>query len=191
MNQERLQLPERYGVLMEKSSELEFSMASDRFVGSMLKTLVAAKPKGNFLELGTGTGLSLAWMVEGMCKKSQLTTIDNDPELTNMADTYFGNDDRVNIICGDAGTWINEYRGEPFDLIFADAWPGKYADLDGTLALLSKGGFYVIDDMLPQKNWPIGHEDNAARLIRDLETKKDLVLTKMNWSTGIIVAVKN
>lgn len=48
-----------------------------------------------------------------------------------------------------------------FDLIFADAIPGKYEHLDETLALLRRGGLYVVDDMLPQ---PTGRpKDHASR----------------------------
>ena len=32
-------------------------MASDELTGSLLCTLAATKPGGNFLELGTGTGI--------------------------------------------------------------------------------------------------------------------------------------
>jgi predicted O-methyltransferase YrrM len=46
-------------------------------------------------------------------------------------------------------------RGE-HDLIYADAWPGKFTDLDQALALLRIGGIYFIDDLLPQSNWPEG-----------------------------------
>jgi hypothetical protein len=50
---------------------------------------------------------------------------------------------------------------------------------------------YVIDDMLPQPNWPAGHELNVVRLVEELEANNALTLTKLNWSTGIVIAVKN
>ncbi len=62
--------------------------------------------------------------------------------------------------------------------------------LDETLALLNPGGLYIIDDMLPQPNWPEGHAAKATKLIEDLEARKDLMLTKQHWSTGIIICVK-
>jgi predicted O-methyltransferase YrrM len=36
-----------------------------------------------------------------------------------------------------------------FDLVFADAVPGKYEDLEGALAVVKAGGFYVIDEKVP------------------------------------------
>lgn len=165
-------------------------MPSDMYVGSLLKTLIASKPGGNFLELGTGIGLSLSWMIEGMDDQSRLTTIDNDPNLIKIAKSYFGKDNRVSIICQDGGDWIERYQEEPFDLVFADAWPGKYSRLKSLLQLIKPGGIYVIDDMLEQPNWPNGHNDNVIKLIKQLEKRKDIELTKMDWSTGVIIAVK-
>ena len=76
------------------------------------------------------------------------------------------------------------------DLIFADAWPGKYSHLDKTMSLIKIGGFYVIDDMKKQPNWPDGHEEKAKALVQILEQREDITITKMDWSTGLIVAVK-
>ena len=86
--------------------------------------------------------------------------------------------------------WIKTYRGEKFDLIFADTWPGKYFDLERTLALLKIGGFYVIDDMNSQPNWPEGHAEKANTLIEKLESLKDFTFTQLDWSTGVILMCK-
>ena len=62
--------PQRYPapyVLIDKATrESGFTMASDVSVCSFLKTLAASKPGGKFLELGTGTGLSTSWILDGM-----------------------------------------------------------------------------------------------------------------------------
>ena len=165
-------------------------MPSDFYIGVLLKTLITSKPGSNFLELGTGIGLSLSWMADGMDAGSKLTTIDNDPKLIEIAKSYFGKDTRINIICEDGTRWINNYHGSKFDLIFADAWPGKYSEIEKTLELVNTGGFYVVDDLLPHPNWPEGHLEKVEDLIEYLQKRKDFNLTQMNWSTGIIVAAK-
>ncbi|MHA7100762.1 O-methyltransferase [Roseivirga pacifica] len=165
-------------------------MPSDIYIGTLLKSLIASKPKSNILELGTGVSLSFAWMIEGLDEQSKLTSIDNDPQLTAIANDFFGNDPRLNLICVDGTEWIKNYSGDKFDLIFADAWPGKYSELEETLELLKTGGFYVIDDMIPQPNWPEGHSEKAENLTAYLESRKDLTMTKMNWSTGVIICTK-
>ena len=141
-------------------------------------------------EIGTGIGLSLSWMIDGMDANSTITSVDNDSQLIEIATEFFGDDRRVHIVCQDGSKWIKDSKGNKFDLIFADAWPGKYSDLDQILELLKVGGIYVIDDMLAQPNWPEGHQDLVNELIEKLENRDDLQLTKLNWSTGIIIAVK-
>nr|WP_298789995.1 class I SAM-dependent methyltransferase [uncultured Allomuricauda sp.] len=185
-----LDKPRIYPDLLAKSKEIGFDMPSDMFIGTLLKRLIASKPGGNFLELGTGMGLSLSWMLKGMDENSKVLSIDNDLELTQIAKDFFEADERLQLVCADGEEWISTYKGIKFDLIFADAWPGKYSLLDATLELLNIGGFYVIDDMSYQTNWPQGHDKKASELIQILEAKKDFTITKMDWSTGLIVAVK-
>ena len=182
--------PQVYAELLAKCQEIGFTMPSDLHIGALLRTLIASKPGGNLLELGTGIGLSLCWMQDGMDAAARLTTVDNDPKLSEIARQYFGQDPRIEIVCEDGSEWIKGYKGENFDLVFADAWPGKYSEIEEILELINIGGMYVIDDMTPQPNWPEGHEDNVDMLVTYLESRADLILTKMDWSTGVILATK-
>jgi predicted O-methyltransferase YrrM len=183
-------IPSIHSEIERKSEEIGFTMPSDMYIGTLLKTLISSKPNGRFLELGTGIGLSLSWMIDGMYGNANLITVDNDPELIAIAKQYFGADERVAIVCQDGTEWIKDYDGSKFDLVFADAWPGKYSEIDEILNLVEVGGFYVIDDMTAQPNWPEGHDKHVGRLVSYLESKANFNLTKMNWSTGLIIAVK-
>lgn len=182
--------PKSFEEIQKKSEEIQFSMPSDLQTGSLLRTLVSSKPGGSFLELGTGTGLSLSWIVEAMDESASVITVDNNETYLSIARDYFGHDARVSIICEDGTEWIKNNQGRAFDLIFADAWPGKYSELNENLQLLKKGGFLILDDMINQPNWLNGHENNVDTLVTYLSTRKDLQLTKMNWSTGIIIITK-
>lgn len=182
--------PQTFSALEKKCEEIGFTMPSDSEVGALLRTLVASKPSGNILELGTGIGLSLSWLADGLDQNSQLTSVDNDPKLINIVNEFFGEDSRINIICGDGAEWIQKHQSEKFDLIFADAWPGKYSELDGVLEMVKTGGFYIIDDMKPHPNWPEGHAEKAANLMQKLESLPNFVITQMDWSTGVVVATK-
>lgn len=185
-----LDIPIIHNQIAQKSKDIGFTMPSDLYIGTLLKTLISSKPNGHFLELGTGIGLSLSWMIDGMDKSSSLVTVDNDQELITIATDFFGDDSRVSLVCQDGTDWLKNYNGAHFDLVFADAWPGKYGELDEVLNILKPSGFYVIDDMSKQPNWPDGHEDNVKNLIATLENRDDIALTKMDWSTGVIIAVK-
>ena len=191
MNDSKIKdIPAIHTALGSTSEEISFTMPSDLYIGSLLKTLVSSKPNGQFLELGTGIGLSLSWMIDGMNENSTLISIDNNEALVAIANTYFGHDERVNIICQDGSEWIHQNRKESFDLIFADAWPGKYSEIADVLSMVKVGGFYIIDDMNVQPNWPQGHETHINKLVEYLEQREDFIQTKMNWSTGLIIAVK-
>ncbi|RYC67458.1 O-methyltransferase [Spirosoma sordidisoli] len=183
-------LPPAYADIEAASQTIRFSMPSDRQTGAILKMLAASKPKSKLLEIGTGTGLATAWLLAGMDADSTLTSIDNEPAYQAIARQVLGADDRLQLVCTDAGNWL-ETTDQTFDLIFADAWPGKYANLDATLNALAPGGLYVLDDMLPQPNWPDGHGDNVDKLVRELEGRHDLHLVKLAWSTGLLIASRN
>jgi predicted O-methyltransferase YrrM len=182
-------IPVSYPSILQATSALSFNMNSDLYTGSLLKTLVASKPAGRILELGTGGGLATSWILSGMDDRSRLVTVENNAALLGIAKGQLA-DHRVEFVLADGYQWLINYQGEKFDLIFADAMPGKYDLFEETFALVRKGGFYIIDDMLPQSNWPSGHDVKVMDFIESLEARNDLVLTKMNWSTGIIIVVK-
>ena len=183
-------LPKAYTSIDQATKALGFTMASDILTCSLLRTLAASKPAGKFLELGTGTGLSTAWILDGMDNESSLISIDNDDKLLEVANKFLGSDSRLNLVSADGDHWVNTNKEQKFDYIFADTWHGKYLMLDEVLTMLNKGGLYIIDDMLPQPNWPEGHHEKAINLVSYLETRDDLLLTKQVWSTGIVICVK-
>ena len=189
-NDEVRNLPKGFTDIQTASQAISFSMPSNLQTGALLKVLAGSKPKANLLEIGTGTGLATAWLLAGMDADSVLTSIDNESTYQSVAERVLGDDARLQLICTDAGEWLEENNDQKFDLIFADAWPGKYANLDAALNSLSVGGFYIIDDMLPQPNWPPGHSDKVDRLVADLESRDDIQTVKMAWSTGTLIATK-
>jgi len=183
-------LPKAYSQIEEATKASGFTMASDLLTGSLLGTLAASKPGGKFLEMGTGTGLSTSWLLNGMDQHATLISVDYDPKYIAIAEKFLGDDKRLSLVTADGGEWLDANSRLRFDFIFADTWHGKYLMLDETLATLNKGGFYIIDDMLRQPNWPEGHHEKVTKLIATLEARQDLFLTKQVWSTGIIIAVK-
>lgn len=183
-------LPQAYLAIDTLTQSSGFTMASDVMTCSLLRTLAASKPAGRFLELGTGTGLSTAWILDGMDKAATLVSLDNDPKFLTIAQKELAQDSRLTLVLTDGARWVAENEGQQYDYIFADTWHGKYLLLDEVLAMLKKGGLYIIDDMLPQPNWPEGHHEKATKLVETLEARGDLLLTKQLWATGIIIAVK-
>jgi predicted O-methyltransferase YrrM len=183
-------IPSSYLTIDKATKENGFTMPSDILTCSLLRTLAASKPAGKFLELGTGTGLSTSWILDGMDSRSTIISLDNDETLLKIAQTSLGHDKRLNLVCADGEEWVKANIGQKFDYIFADTWHGKYLLVDEVLDMVDKGGFYIVDDMLPQLNWPEGHQEKAIDFIKYLENRTDLFVTKQHWATGIIIAVK-
>lgn len=190
MNQDPIRLPKQLEAIERDAADIGFGMGSDRLTGALLRALAASKPTSFFLELGTGTGLSTAWILDGMSPCSTLLSCDNDKRCVDVARRHLRRDARVTFYCEDGAEFLAGLKGRTFNFIFADTWPGKYDHLDEALALLNPGGLYVIDDMLPQPNWPEGHDRKVAALLEELDARKDLTLVRMSWSTGIVIATK-
>jgi len=183
-------IPGSYFEIDKATKESGFTMSSDILTCSLLRTLAASKPSAKFLELGTGTGLSTSWILDGMDSNSTMISFDNDETLLLIAETFLGQYKRLKLIQSDGEKWIKSNLGQKFDYVFADTWHGKYLLLDEVLEMINKGGFYIVDDMLPQPNWPEGHEEKAINFVKYLESRNDFIVTKQHWATGIIIAVK-
>jgi len=181
--------PALAGILRD-GARVGFRLASEPRTGSLLRVLAGSKPGGRLLELGTGTGVATAWLLAGMDAATRLETVDSDPSVVEVARIHLGGDPRVRFNIAEGGDWLRRWSGGPFDLVFADAWSGKFSDLDAALRLLAIGGLYVIDDLLPQPSWPDGHGPRIEPLLAELEGRPDLACVRLAWASGLAVAVK-
>jgi predicted O-methyltransferase YrrM len=183
-------IPSGLETIRSETERVGFTLASEPRTGALLRTLAASKPAGTFLELGTGTGVGTAWLLSGMDNRSRLITVDSDAGVLNIARRHLGRDPRVTFHLGDGSEFLRTTPQDQFDLIYADAWPGKFTDLDRALSLLKVGGIYFIDDLLPQPNWPDGHAPKVPALIASLEGRERFVATRMAWASGLMIVVR-
>lgn len=183
-------LPAAISAIGSDTRALGFDMCSEPRVGSFLAVLAASKPGGRLLELGTGTGHGTAWLLAGMDSSARLDTVDNDPRVVAIAQRHLGSDTRLRFHIKDAAQFLQEQRPDSFDLIYADAWPGKFSHLSETLELLRPGGLYVIDDLLPQPNWPEGHAPKVPELVMDLERRSGFSTVRLAWASGVLLVVR-
>ena len=186
-----IQPPSGLARILEQTAAAGFAMASEARTGALLRTLAASKRGGRCLELGTGTGVATCWLLDGMDGTSELISVDVDGEVQAIARSELSGDPRLRLIAQDAITFLRSQESRSFDLIFADALRGKYEDLDEALRVMKPGGFYVIDDMLPQPNWPAGHAAKVPVLLADLAARPDFRITPMAWASGIVLAVRS
>jgi predicted O-methyltransferase YrrM len=183
-------VPPQLSSIMERTREIQFPMASEPLMGAMLRMLAASKPNGRFLELGTGTGISTAWLLSGMDAASTLISVDNDSTVQQVAGKSLRDDGRLALVTSGGLEYLRDQAPESFDFVFADAIPGKYEGLEEALSVVKVGGFYVIDDMLPQPNWPDGHAAKVPVLVERLASKTNFVILPLVWASGVVLAVR-
>jgi predicted O-methyltransferase YrrM len=169
---------------------LGFEMPSDMRTGALLKVLAASKPQSRLLELGTGTGLATACLLAGMDDDSRLVSVDINARYQAIAQEFLGTDTRVSFELADGRAFIRRQPRQSFDLIFADAWAGKYDGVDEALCLVRRGGIFVCDDMLPQASWPDKHEERVAGLVAHLEGLEGWATATLRWGSGFVIAVR-
>src|SRR5579872_6259731 len=109
-----LRRPECLERIIQRTAEIGFGMASEIRTGAMLRALAASKPGGRLLELGTGTGLATAWLLDGMDRDARLVSVDVDPEVQAVARQYLGSDPRVEIVTADAAEFLRRQDVETF-----------------------------------------------------------------------------
>ncbi len=185
-----IQSPVALNPIVDRTKALGFDMASEPLTGALLCALAAAKPAGRFLELGTGTGIATAWLLNGMDARSQLTSVDTDSNVQAVARELLGGDRRLTLVLEDGLHFLRHEPGESYDFVFADAMPGKYDGLEECLRVVKPGGFYIVDDLLPQPNWPAGHAEKIPLLIQHLVDDKRFTIAPLAWASGLLIAVR-
>lgn len=183
-------LPPAVAGLRSAAAAHGFTMSCDDRTGALLAVLAAARPGGRILELGTGVGEGTAWLLGGMDADASLVTVELDGAVQALARGRLGGDPRAEFVHADGGAWLEAYRGEPFDLVFADTWPGKFTHLETALGLVAPGGTYLVDDLLPQPGWPDEHLASVDRLLGELTDRPGFRTVRMAWASGLLMAVR-
>ena len=118
-----------------------------------------------------------------------MVSIDKNGDYQRIARKYLSDEGRVQILEVDGLDFIEKEESNKFDFIYADTFPGKYIGFDHTLRILKHGGIIVLDDMLPQPNWPEDHPPKVERLLRTLDMlpTDQYSVIRLAWYTGHII----
>lgn len=184
------ELPERVSSALERARSAGFEMSCDPGVGELLALLAAAVPQGGrILELGTGSGVGLAWLVTGVGARTdvRLVSVDIDRELQESTRSA-GWPGFVEFRLED-GAEVVENSGH-FDLIFADAPGGKLTGLEAAIAALTHGGVFVVDDMDLTLHDDPDLRDALGRVRERLVGHRDLLTVELAHGSGVILAVR-
>lgn len=177
--------------IASRARKAGFVQSSSLAVGRLLTVLAASKPEGRFLELGTGAGLGAVHILDGMTATGSLVTVDHDATLSGIAQEETA-DSRIEFVVADGSDWLDSQQASSghFDLVFADTWPGKFDHLEQALALVARGGMYVVDDLFPQATWPAGHQARVEALTARLAALDGWRTVRIDDATGVMVCTK-
>ncbi len=182
--------PAGLDAILAETAAMGFTMQCEDKTGALFRLLTATRPGGRFLEIGTGTGVSTCWLLDGMDHRSTLISVEREAKNQQVARTHLGNDNRLELRLEDAVGFIQK-NTEQFDLVFADTFPGKFTDREAVLASVKPSGYYVIDDLLPQANWPEDdHPVKVRELVKTLEADSRFQILKLSWASGIMICVR-
>lgn len=185
-----LRVPPAVKAAYDREQQLRFDQSSEPEVGRLLSVFAAMlPPRGRVLELGTGAGVGLAWIVHGLNRRNdvEVVSVELDPEQAVIVQAA-GWPDWVSIVVGDSAELAGTLGS--FDLIFPDTPGGKVYNLSATIAALRPGGVLLLDDMDLQRD---EHPERLARLTyvrNQLFGNPDLICAELPLPSGVIVATR-
>ncbi|MFF8449479.1 O-methyltransferase [Streptomyces leeuwenhoekii] len=187
-----LQVPPAVGAAYDRAGQAGFTKSSRPEVGALMAVLAAAVPAGgSVLEVGTGVGVGLAWVVHGLRGRTDVDVVsveidDGNAEVASRADWP----PWVTLVVGDARELLPGMGTH--DLVFLDI-PGslKASVLEEAVTALKPGGQLVMDDMNPCWNRSRAGDDPTGRRDPDrlLEDPR-VVCAMLRYSSGMILATR-
>ena len=162
-------------VAREHAADLGIECVSHQ-VASLLELLAASIQAQAIIEIGTGTGISGAALLEGMKTGGVLTSIDLEAEYQRHAKELFTSlgceSNRTRLIAGRALDVLPRFSDRAYDLIFVDADAGEYpAILNQTKRLLRIGGLVIFHGAFAAGIADASARDYEATAMRELATE--------------------
>jgi tRNA (cmo5U34)-methyltransferase len=120
-------------------------------VASQLIKMVPIKPDMKAMEFGAGTGLLSFYLKD---RFSEITLIDSSREMLSMAEQKMESGDHSKIKTLFMNLEMDEYTGDPFDIIYNQMVMHHIKDIHGIFRkfyqMLSPGGMLAIADLYPE-----------------------------------------
>ncbi|PIS10863.1 MAG: O-methyltransferase [Bdellovibrio sp. CG10_big_fil_rev_8_21_14_0_10_47_8] len=119
----------------------------------LVATLVRSHGCRKFVEIGTLTGASALWILQGLQNGGKLWTLEKDPKHAQIASDilaqYKDGEKQVELIRGDAQETLKTLNAQgPFDGLFIDGNKSAYgAYLDWAEQNLEKGALIIADNV--------------------------------------------
>jgi predicted O-methyltransferase YrrM len=173
-----------------RAASMGFGVSSTPEVGQLLSALAAAVPiGGRILEMGTGVGVGLGWIVHGLGDRTDVavTSMEIDANLARLVRSFEW-PSWVSIAVGNCWEIIGSIG--LFDLIFVDI-PGKDTyDLESPIKALAPGGVLIIDDIAHVQSERKERQDRLNFVRSQLIEHPELRCAELDFSSGVLMAVR-
>lgn len=144
------------------AEEMRFPLSSTPEVRRLLRLLASQFRGGRIGETGSGCGVGAAWVVSGLAADASFVTVEHDRERALAVQRLFASCPNVRVLSGD---WRQILAHGPFDMLFPDGGPRlkgtpdgrriiQPEDVNAILSALRPGGLIVLDDLIPEAEWP-------------------------------------
>ncbi len=168
--------------------------------GAALRLLAASLGAHAVAEVGTGTGVSGLWLLEGMRPDGVLTTIDVEVEHQRSAKEAFAaagvKSTRTRTISGRALDVLPRLADGAYDMVLIDADPAEAPDyVEQAVRMLRTGGLLAVTDAL----WHDRVADPARRdeatvgmreLGKSIREDEQLLPALLPSGGGLLTAIK-
>ncbi|WP_062530937.1 O-methyltransferase [Demequina rhizosphaerae] len=165
-----------------------------------IEVLARAMRATSAVEIGTGAGVSLTYLLRGMAPAGVVTTIDMEPEhhkaaRRTVAAAGFA-PERARMITGRALDVLPRLTDGGYDIVLIDAQKTEYpAYLEHALRLLRSGGLLLLDNALWHGRVPDpAQRDKDTTAVREtlkaVREDESLTLALLTGGDGLLAAVK-
>lgn len=181
-------VPTAVAAAKQRARELGNTKSCRDPVGRLLAMLAATVPNcARILEIGTSVGSGTAWICAGLGERTdvEVISVEIDSRLSDATREWQW-PGYVQIITAD----VLEVLGGlgSFHLIFADASPVKYSDIESAISALCPRGVLVVDDLEPTIVTSETRRGEIEILKQHLLYHPRLKAAELDWSSGVIVA---
>lgn len=167
--------------------------------GAALRALAAAIGARSVVEIGTGTGVAAAWLLEGMAEDGVLTSIDVEAEYQRAAREAFSlagvKPARTRLIAGRALDVLPRLADGAYDLVLVDTDPSEAVEtVEQAWRVLRPGGILALAGALGNgRVADPARRDEATVALRELgrslRDREDSVVALLPVGDGLLISV--
>jgi predicted O-methyltransferase YrrM len=158
-------------------------------VGSLLRTLCTTIAAKHVVDVGTGVGISAAWLSLGLAEDGTITSIDIESEYQKSAKELLNiigvNSNQVRLLAGRANLVLSKLTDNGYDLVFVDVNQfDASALLEDAVRLIRNNGLLIVHGVLSAR-------ENSAKLLTELiHESDDFDSSIIPLGQGLVVAAR-